>query len=288
MDVSIIIVNYKTEQLLQQTLSSVVQTTSNLEYELIVVDNASNDGSVSMVKREFPQVLLIENPENQGYAKANNIGIRRAHGEYVLLLNSDTVVTEGSIKACVDYMKADASIGALGCRVELRDGTLDHACKRGFPTPEASLYYVLKLDKLFPNSKRFGQYDLTYLPEDQINDVDCLIGAFMLVGRSAIEKVGMLDEQFFMYGEDIDWCYRIKEAGFRLVYYPEVKILHYKGESSKKRRFMTIYEFHRAMVLFYNKHYKNKYNLLVRCLVYTGIGVKLCLTLLVNLFKRRG
>jgi GT2 family glycosyltransferase len=286
-DVSIIIVNYKTEALLKQTIDSVYRATTDLVYEIIVVDNASQDGSVTMVKDNFANVLIIENQENLGYAKANNIGIRNAKGKYVLLLNSDTVVIQDCIKTCFDYMEKNIDIGALGCRVELRDGKLDHACKRGFPTPEASLYYILKLDKRHPDSKKFGKYDLTYLPENEINEVDCLIGAFMLVRNEVIDKIGLLDEEFFMYGEDIDWCYRIKEAGWKIVYYPETKIIHYKGQSSKKRRFMTIYEFHRAMYLFYNKHYYKKYNKVVRLLVYAGIGVKLGLTLLLNLFKRR-
>lgn len=288
MDLSIIIVNYNTKELLKQTIQSVISTARGISYEIIVVDNDSRDGSTEMVKNDLPEVVFIKNNENLGYAKANNIGIKKSIGKYVLLLNSDTVVIDNCLQDCVKYMDKNEDIGALGCKVVLRDGTLDHACKRGFPTPEASLAYVLKLDKLFPKSKKFGQYDLTYLPENDINDVDCLIGAFMMIRAAAIKEIGLLDEEFFMYGEDIDWCFRIKSAGFRNVYYPVAQITHYKGESSKKRRYMTIYEFHRAMYLFYNKHYRKKYNFIVSGLVYLGIGLKLGLTMLVNLFKRRG
>lgn len=288
MDVSIIIVNYNTKELLSQTIVSVISTTRGIDYEIIVVDNASKDGSVEMMGIEFPQVLLIANNENLGYAKANNIGIKRALGKFILLLNSDTVVIGDCIKDCIEFMGKDKSIGALGCRVELRNGELDRACRRGFPTPSASLYYMFKLDKLYPESKRFGQYNLTYLSEEDINEVDVLVGAFMLLRGSVIEEVGLLDEEFFMYGEDIDWCFRIKAAGYKNIYYPKAKIIHYKGASSKKRRFMTIYEFHRAMYLFYNKHYKAQYNFLVTGLVYSGIALKLSLAIAINLFKRRG
>jgi GT2 family glycosyltransferase len=287
-DLSIVIVNYNTKELLKQTVESVLKTTTGIQYEIIVVDNASKDDSTHMIKMNFQSVILIENDNNLGYSKANNIGIKQAAGRYVLLLNSDTIVVEDCLKACVEYMDNNKSIGALGCKVVLRDGELDHACKRGFPTPEASLYYIFKLDKLFPGSRRFGQYDLTYLPVDEINEVDVLIGAFMMVSREAINKIGLLDEKFFMYGEDIDWCYRIKAAGFKNVYYPKEKIIHYKGASSRKRRFMTIYEFHRAMLLFYNKHYRNKYNFLVTIAVYMGVTLKLGLGIIINLFKRRG
>jgi GT2 family glycosyltransferase len=288
MDLSIIIVNYNTKDLLKQTVDSVLNTTSKISYELIVVDNASRDGSTQMIKETYKEVILIENEDNLGFSKGNNIGIKRASGKYVLLLNSDTVVLDNCLQECFKYMEKNADIGALGCKVVLKNGELDHACKRGFPTPEASLYYLLKLDRMFPKSKKFGMYDLKYLSVDDINDVDSLIGAFMMVRHEVIDKIGMLDENFFMYGEDIDWCFRIKEAGYRNVYYPRAGIIHYKGESSKKRRYMTIYEFHRAMYLFYNKHYYNKYNFVVRWLVYSGITIKLGFALLINLMRRRG
>lgn len=287
MDLSVIIVSYNTKDLLKKTIESVVKTAKNVEYEIIVVDNASGDGSPDMVLECFPEVVLIKSDKNEGFACANNKGIKIAKGSYVLLLNSDTVVVEDCIRKCIDYMYMHDDIGALGCKVVLPDGRLDHACKRGFPTPGASLAYMLKLDRLFKDNRKFGQYDMTYVGEDEISEVDAVMGAFMMVRREAVLEVGGLDEEFFMYGEDIDWCFRIKEKGYKVVYYPEGKIIHYKGSSSKKRRFMTVYEFHRAMYIFYNKHYRNKYNFLVNILVYIGITLKMILSLFINIFRGR-
>ncbi|MCY6484520.1 glycosyltransferase family 2 protein [Clostridium aestuarii] len=287
MDLSIIIVNYNTKELLKQTIQSVIDNTQNISYEIIVVDNASVDGSCDMVNKDYPQVKVIKNTDNLGFPKANNKGIKIASGRYVMLLNSDTYVLENCLESCINYMDKYEDIGALGCKLVLANGELDHACKRGFPTPEASLYYLLKLDKLFPEVKKFGQYKMSYVFEDEISEVDSLTGAFMIVKREVIKKIGVLDETFFMYGEDIDWCYRIKEAGYKVMYYPEVRTIHYKGQSSKKKRLKTIYEFHRAMYIFYNKHYYKKYNFLVTLFVYIGITLRLMLALLVNIFKRK-
>ena len=287
MDLSIIIVNYNTCELLKQTVQSVIDTAIDFTYEIIIVDNFSSDGSVSIIKKEFRDVVLIENNSNLGYAKANNIGILKSRGKVILLLNSDTIILKDCLKKSLDYIENNKEIGALGCRVVLRDGKLDHACKRGFPTPKASLYYFLKLYKLCPNSKKFGQYDLNYLLEDKINEVDSVMGAFMMVRRDVTKVVGLLDEEFFMYGEDIDWCFRIKYAGWKVIYFPESEIIHYKGASSRKKPFMTLYEFHRAMYLFYKKHYFNTYSKSVSFLVYFGIGIRLIYSILINIFRRR-
>lgn len=287
MDLSIIIVSYNTKELLKQTVDSVLNTSVGIEYEIIVVDNASSDGSVGMLNDNYKGITVIENSDNVGFSKANNIGIKKSTGRYVLLLNSDTVVKENCFRDCLKYMEEHKDVGALGPRISLLDGRLDRACKRGFPTPEASLYYFLKLDKKYPQSEKYGRYNMTYLSEHETNEVDCLVGAFMMVRKEVIDKIGLLDEEFFMYGEDIDWCYRIKEAGYKNIYYPVAEIIHYKGASSKKRKYMTIYEFHRAMILFYKKHYIQKYNLLVTIGVYSGVGLKLVLALTRNFFKRR-
>lgn len=293
MDLSIIIVNYNTKELLRNTINSVINTLSTsynqfcvIDYEIIVSDNSSKDGSQAMVKEYYPQIKLIENNTNLGFPKANNIAIKQAKGKYILLLNSDTKVLDNCLQKCVEYMDNHSNTGALGCKLILADGSLDHACKRGFPTPEASLYYMLRLHKLFPKNKIFNSYTLGIFGEDEINEVDSLTGAFMMVRKETIDKVGLMDETFFMYGEDLDWCYRIKEAGYRIIYYPEVTTIHYKGGSSKKKRIKTIYEFYRAMYLFYNKHYRNKYSILVTLLVYIGIFLKLILSYIINLFKR--
>lgn len=293
MDLSIIIVNYNTKELLKNTINSVINTLNrsynelyNINYEIIVSDNDSTDGSQAMVKDNFPQVKLIENNANLGFSKANNIAIKQALGRYVLLLNSDTEVMDECLEKCIIFMDKHPYIGALGCKLILPDSSLDHACKRGFPTPEASLYYMLKLHKLFPKNKVFNSYTLGNLPEDEINEVDSLTGAFMMVKRDVIDKIGLMDEKFFMYGEDLDWCYRIKEAGYKVIYYPEVTTIHYKGGSSKKKRIKIIYEFHRAMYLFYNKHYIKEYNVFITALVYIGIFLKLIVSYIINIFKR--
>jgi len=286
MDLSIIIVNYNTKELLHNTIQSVIDTVKLPKYQIIIVDNASSDGSIEMVKKQYHQVNLIENKDNLGFPKANNIGIKQALGRYILLLNSDTKVLDDCIQKCLDYMDINNEVGALGCKLILASGKLDHACKRGFPTPEASLYYILKLHKLFPVSKRFGQYTLNYLPIDEINEVDALTGAFMMVRKEVINKVGLLDETFFMYGEDLDWCFRIKNAGYKVIYYPEAVTVHYKGGSSKRKRYKTIYEFHRAMYVFYNKHYHDKYNFIINLIVCAAISVKMVGAFIINFLKR--
>lgn len=292
MKLSIIIVNYKTYNLTKQTIDSVLAERVNFEYEIILVDNASQDGSIEQLQEDFKEYIelgrlkVIINPDNVGFSKGNNVGIRITKGEYILLLNSDTYLGDQCLTRCMNYIEVHQDIGALGCKVVLPDGTLDHACKRGFPTPKASLYYLLKLHKL--DAKKYGIYDAHHLDEDEIGEVDCLMGAFMLMPRKAIDEVGMLDEDFFMYGEDIDLCYRIKQGGYKIMYYPEAMIIHYKGGSSKKRRTKVIYNFHNAMWIFYKKHYKNVYNFGVTSLVWLGIWSKYVLEIGKNALKSSG
>jgi GT2 family glycosyltransferase len=286
-DLSIIIVNYNTKQLTIQVLKSVYSSQTTYSYETIVVDNASTEkGLEDEISRRFPQVTFIANQSNLGFSKANNQGVRIANGKYILLLNSDTIMESDTVQIMLDYMELNPKVGASGCKILLPDGSLDKACKRGFPNPEASLYFFLNLHKLFPNSAKFNQYQLGHLDPNEEHSVDSLVGAFMLVRRAAIEQVGLLDEDFFMYGEDIDWCYRIKQAGWINSYYPYATILHLKGASSKRKPFKIIYEFHRAMWLFYNKHYKDRYSFFVSLLVYLGVSFKLTLSLLRNIVWR--
>ena len=278
MKLSIIIVNYNTYKLTKQTIEAVISQEVSFKYEIILVDNASTDGSIQNLQEDFEEIIAEEklrvfrNGQNLGFAKANNQGMRAAKGLYILLLNSDTVVGPNCLEKCVAQIESDNKIGALGCKVVLPDGKLDHACKRGYPTPRASLYYFLGLDKKDPI--KYGQYDALYLDEDEVGEVDALMGAFMMMPKAVLDKVGLLDEDFFMYGEDIDLCFRIKETGLRILYYPEVYITHYKGGSSKKRRNKVIYDFHNAMWIFYKKHYYDKYNMWITGLVYAGIWLK--------------
>lgn len=289
MKLSIIVVNYNTFALTKQTINSIIQKKHPFEYEILLVDNASSDDSIENLQKEFDHVILegtlkvFINKANLGFAKANNIGMRIANGKYILLLNSDTVVEDDCLEICLKQIESNSRIGALGCKVILSDGKLDHACKRGFPTPKASLNYLLKLHKKDPI--KYGQYDALHLHEDETGEVDCLMGAFMLMPKAVLNKVGLLDEDFFMYGEDIDLCYRIKEAGYKILYYPKAQIIHYKGGSSKKKRTKVIYDFHQAMWIFYKKHYYKQYNFVTTLLVYVGIWTKYLIEIIKNYSK---
>ena len=289
MKLSIIIVNYNTYSMTKQTIDAVVEGTYDFAYEIILVDNASTDGSIEALEELFKReeqykcVHIIKNEANLGFSKANNKGISRAKGKYILLLNSDTKVEKGCLEGCIKQLEEDQSIGALGCKVVLADGQLDHACKRGFPTPKASLYYFLKWDK--KNPQKYGQYDALHLGEDEVGEVDVLTGAFMLMPKEVLDRVGLLDEDFFMYGEDIDLCYRIKEGGYRILYYPKERITHFKGGSSTRRRHKVIYDFHQAMWIFYRKHYYETHPMWINTLVYFGIITKFLLGLVKNCMK---
>lgn len=289
MELSIIIVNYNTYNLTRQTINSIVEKNRSFTYEIMLVDNASSDGSIEALKNDFSSLIsegilkVFINNSNLGFSKANNIGIRNSIGKYILLLNSDTVVKEDCLEKCLSETNKDETIGALGCKIVLPDGKLDHACKRGFPTPKASLYYLLKLHKI--NPMKFGLYDALHLSENEAGEVDCLMGAFMLMPKKVLDKIGFLDEDFFMYGEDIDLCFRIKESGYKIIYYPIAEIVHHKGGSSKKKRTKVIYDFHEAMWIFYKKHYYKKYNFIISLLVYIGIWIKYSLEILKNIIK---
>ncbi|MDO4287870.1 MAG: glycosyltransferase family 2 protein [Eubacterium sp.] len=278
MDLSIIIVNYKTRELTSDCIDSVLEShIKPYTYEVIVVDNASQDGSIEAIEAHFAseeRVKIIKNTENLGFSKANNIGMRESKGRYILLLNSDTIVELNTLKKSIEFLDTHRGVGALGCKVVLGNGKLDPACKRSFPTPMNGIYHMLKLDQRFPKSQRFGEYNLTFVDEDKTFSVDCVMGAYMMVPREVIDAVGMLDEDYFMYGEDIDWCYRIKQAGYPIIYYPEVRIFHYKKASGiGKRNPKTIEAFYDSMLIFYDKHYQGKYNGLAKaCVVY---GTKL-------------
>ena len=287
MDLSVIIVSYNTRDLTINTIKSVIDTAGSLQYEIIVVDNASSDDSVLRLQKEFKDsITVIVNSENLGFSKANNQAMKVSKGDYVLLLNSDTIVHPGALESSFNYIKEHQSIGALGCKVLLRDGSLDKACKRGFPTPWNSFCYALKLDRIFPRVKAFNGYHLNYLSNDETHEVECIMGAYMLLPRQVLNKVGGLDEDFFMYGEDVDWCYRIKEAGYSIVYYPQAVITHYKKASFAKRKEKTIIEFYRSMEIFYHKHYKDKYSALTTLITYGGIRLQLWMALLKNKMKK--
>lgn len=277
MDISIIIVNFQTYDLTKRCVESVLEALDkkNLTGEILLIDNHSEDGSGERLKEAFnseSRVEVILNDYNAGFSVANNIGLNKAHGDYLLLLNSDTIVNEDTLSKTVDYLKSHKDCGALGCKVVLPDGKLDVACKRSFPTPFSALSHFTKLDKIFPKSPIFSSYNLTYLDEDVTHDVDCIMGAYMCLTREAYQKVGGLDEDYFMYGEDTDLCYRLRDAGFNIVYYPEAQITHYKKASwSGKKNPKVLDSFYDSMLIFYDKHYKEKYNRITRSIVRIGV-----------------
>jgi GT2 family glycosyltransferase len=291
MDLSIIIVNFETYELTKQTINSVIDKNHEFSFEIIVIDNCSKDNSYNQLNSAFKKevemgvIKFIVNRRNDGFAVANNIGIKIAKGDFILLLNSDTVVKNQTIESTLNYIKKNTDVGVIGCKILLSDGTLDKACRRSFPEPKNSFYRLFGLVKLFPNNKKFNEYNLSYLDENGIYEVDSLMGAFMLVRRVVIRQIGLLDENFFMYGEDIDWCFRIKKSGWKIIYYGESEIIHFKGASSKKKKSKLIYEFYRAMYLFYNKHYRKKYSLITTIVIYMGIGFIFLLKILLNIFK---
>jgi len=280
-DLSIIIVNYKTKALLKQCLDSI------FNYEIIVVDNDSRDGSAEMVEKEFPKVELIKNKENLGFAKGNNQALRRAQSKYILFLNSDTIVPKETIPELLSYLEKHPKIGVVTPRLELRDGKIDLDSHRGFPQPWAAFCYFTGLEKLFPGSKTFGQYHQTWKELNTVHEIDSCCGAFLLTRKKILEKIGGFDESYFFYGEDLDLCFRIKQKDWKIVYYPKVKAIHYKGASSglrkesrdvsqvdRKTRLKAVQASIEAMEIFYDKFYKNKYPLWVTFFVKLGIQIK--------------
>ena len=242
-DLSIIIVNYNVEYFLEQCLNSVMLAAKNVNSEVIVVDNNSSDGSIEMLKAKFPKVQVIQNSENVGFSKANNQGIKIGKGKYILLLNPDTVIDEQTLTKITDRMNADDQIGGLGVRMVDGKGVFLPESKRGLPTPLVAFYKIFGLSSIFKKSKRFGRYHLSYLDEFEENEIDILSGAFMCMRKSVLDKIGLLDEAFFMYGEDIDLSYRIQKAGYKNIYFPQTTIIHYKGESTKKSSVNYVFVF---------------------------------------------
>jgi GT2 family glycosyltransferase len=273
-DLSIVIVSYNTRDILRECLRSVVERT-DVPFEVIVVDNASRDGSARMVREEFPEVRLISNSRNEGYSCANNQGFRVSRGRYILLLNSDTIVLPGTLRSLVEFLEDHPDVGIAGCRLERPNGDLDLACRRSFPTPMVSLCRFLTLSRVFPSSRRLARYNLTYLDPAGSYEVDSIVGAFMLVRREVIEQMGGLDESYFMYGEDLDWCYRARQQDWRVWYVGSERVIHYKGASSSQESFRMNYHFHRAMYLFHSKHLSARYPAAVNGLVYLGILARL-------------
>jgi hypothetical protein len=255
MILSVIIVNYNVRQFLENALTSVGRAMQGVDGEVFVVDNASDDGSAEMVKAKFPDVHLMVNARNLGFSQANNLALRQARGEYLLLLNPDTVVQEDTFRVMLDFFAGTPDAGLAGCKILNPDGSFQLPCRRGFPTPWVAFTKTFGLSALFPGSRLFGRYNLTYLSQDETYPVDAVSGSFLMLRRGVYERVGGLDETFFMYGEDLDWCYRVMKAGFRVYYVHGTKIIHFKGESTKRSDIDEIRLFYRAMQLFVRKHF---------------------------------
>lgn len=296
-DVSIVILNYNTCEHLRACLQALLDegstTLSNgaLQAEVFVVDNASSDGSADMVAAEFPWVRLIRSPRNGGFAHGNNQALKLARGSAVLLLNPDALVPDGAIVRFVELLDSHPEAGIIGPKLVKEDGSMHLACRRSFPTPEIAFYRVSGLSRLFPNSPHFGRYNLTFVDEDVSIEVDAVCGACMLVRRDVLDTTGLLDERFFMYGEDIDWCLRAHKAGWTVRYEPSVVVTHLHGAASRKRAVRTTFHFFRAMDLFYRKHYVDRYHPLltgvIRTSIYAALTVALFRTLLTSKSQRR-
>jgi len=298
MKLSIIIVNYNVEHFLEQCLHSVRKAIKNIPTEVFVVDNSSVDGSLEMVKKKFaqtnpssggfPEVKVIANEKNVGFAKANNQAIKETKGEYILLLNPDTVVQEDTFEKTIKFMDEKKDAGALGVMMLDGKGNFLPESKRGLPTPSVAFYKVFGFSFLFPKSKTFGKYHLGFLDKNKTHEVDVLAGAFMLIRKSVFDKIGLLDETFFMYGEDIDLSYRITQAGYKNYYFPETRIIHYKGESTKKSSVNYVLVFYNAMAIFAKKHFaKNQaktFSFLIFIAIFLRAGMALAKRFLTQIF----
>lgn len=290
MDLSIITVSYFDKSALDVTLEAIFKSTTKYSYEVIVVNNASPDGSMDMVRQKYysnpnyqPKLKLIDNKTNLGFGKGNNIGMKVAKGDYILLLNSDTKVDEDNFEVMLDFIKTRPDIGIVTCKLLKPDGTLDAASRRSEPDPKISFYRLSGLQRLFPN--KFGSYNLLNSDINQESQLDACVGAYMLMSRKAYEVTQGFDEDFFMYGEDLDLCKRVRDAGLKIWYYPNSSCIHFKGQSSKRTPQKMIYYFHFTMWLYYKKHYQSKYNILMDFFVYVGIWGRFIVKSILNLLR---
>lgn len=276
MKLSVIIVNYNVKYFLEQCLHSVRKAAEGISTEVWVVDNNSVDHSLEMVQHRFPEVNIIANTENVGFSKANNQAIRKSSGDYILLLNPDTVVEEDTFSKVIHFMDAHPDAGGLGVKMIDGSGKFLPESKRGLPTYDVAFYKIFGLSSFFPKSRIFGRYHMGFLDENETNPVEILAGAFMLLRKSVLDKIGVLDEDFFMYGEDIDLSYRIIKAGYKNYYFPETRIIHYKGESTKRSSVNYVFVFYNAMIIFARKHFSRSnaslFSMLIRFAIYIRAG----------------
>ena len=316
LDVSVIIVNFNVRAFLEESLRSVKQSLGTLRAEILVVDNHSVDGSCEMVRREFPEVTLIANEDNVGFARANNQAIKQARGRHLFILNPDTLVEESTVGTLIAFLDAHPDTAAAGCQILNPDGSFAPESRRAFPTPLVAFFRMTGLSRLFPRSRLFGRYNLGHVPTDQITEVDALSGSCMMVRRAAISYSaaaysaldeasrraaldarlgditgqggpGVFDEDFFMYGEDLDWCFRFQEAGWKIYYTPDTRIIHYKGESTKKNQLRYVRLFYGAMIRFAEKHLRRRYPPLLLWLLRAAVVGRGCLSALRRVCRHR-
>ncbi|MFZ4619006.1 MAG: glycosyltransferase [Bacteroidota bacterium] len=283
MDISVVIVNYNVREFLNNALISLFKSLEGYSSEVFVVDNASDDGSVELVQKNFPQVHLIANTGNVGFAKANNQALARSTGKYLLLLNPDTLIQEDTFDKLIKFFESHSEAGMAGCKILNPDGSLQLPCRRSFPTPWTAFTKTFGLSALFPKSKLFARYNLTYLDPDDTYEVDAVSGSFMMVTRDVYAKIGGLDETFFMYGEDLDWCFRVQQSGWKVYYVPTTSIIHYKGESTKRSDIDELKVFYNAMRLFVRKHHTG--SPVFEWFIYSGIYVRKLIADSARLFK---
>lgn len=288
MDLSIVIINFNTKRLTEDCVASIHSTARRIKYEIIIVDNSTKPAERYLPPENDERIRRVIT-ENKGFGNGCNVGMAQSRGRYLLMLNSDTIVHENTLDDSVAYMDAHGDIGALGVKILLRDGSVDHGCKRGFPTPSASLYYMLGFDRRHPGNPKYGAYRATHLPDDEINETDVVSGSYMLLRAELYEQTGGFDEAYFMYAEDIDLCYRIKELGWKIVYYPPVSILHLRGQSGlTAKNPVVVRHFYQSMLIFYNKHYRRKYSFFLTALVRLAVHAKMWLALLSAKLHNRG
>ena len=285
MKLSVVIVNYNVKYFLEQCLHSLEQAAMGIDHEVIVIDNASTDGSTEYITARFPKVKWMACRENNGFSKGNNIAIAHAKGEYILMLNPDTIVTKEAIEGCIAFMDSNADAGACGVYMLRTDGTFAPESRRALPTPFVAFCKMSGLSNLFPKSRTFGRYYMQYLDKEETNPIEIISGAYMMLRHKTIKKTGALDEDFFMYGEDIDLSYRILKSGYRNYYLP-LRILHYKGESTNKSSYRYVHTFYRAMQLFFKKHYSH-YSLIVSLPINIAIWTRALLAYVGNQFVHR-
>jgi GT2 family glycosyltransferase len=269
--ISVIIVNYNVREFILQSLYSIDKALKDISHEIVVIDNASIDGSIQEIQKHFPSVHMIINEKNIGFSAANNQGFKKASGDYLVLINPDTIVQEDTFSKLLKFMEKTPDAGAVSCKILNPDGSFSIDCRHSVPTPLTAFWKITGLSRLFPKSRIFGRYNLTFLDPEETNVVEAISGSFMFIRRETFNQVGYLDERFFMYCEDIDYCHRINQTGWKIYYLPTSNIIHYKGESTKKNNLDYIITFNKSLYTFYKKHFQQKYVTLFRWLILLGI-----------------